>query len=50
MDADTLVLRVRDWLNSWVSHRTICVYLRTSAAKNPFFLITQPQRDRCRRL
>src|SRR5580658_6715041 len=38
MDADILGLWVRDWLNSWVSHRTICVYLRSSVAKNPFCL------------
>jgi len=45
MNADKLVSWVRDWLNSRVSHRHICVHLRSSAAKIPFFLIRQPQPD-----
>src|SRR5579863_4962696 len=45
MNADSLTWWVRDWLNSRVSHRDICVHLRSSAAKIPFFLITQPQPD-----
>jgi len=36
MNADKLVSRVRDWLNSWVSDRSICVHLRSSAAKIPY--------------
>jgi hypothetical protein len=32
------VLWAHDWLNSSISHRTIRVHLRPSAAKNPFFL------------
>jgi hypothetical protein len=36
---------VRDWLKARVSHRDICVHLRSSAAKIPFFSITQPQPD-----
>ena len=43
MNADRPVSWVRDWLNSGFSHRDICVHLRSSAAKIPFFLTTQPQ-------
>jgi hypothetical protein len=43
MNADRLVWWVRDWLNSRISHRDICVHLRSSAAKIPFFLIRQSQ-------
>ena len=48
MNADSLVSRVRDWLNSRLSHRNICVHLRSSAAKIPSSLITQPQPDATR--
>jgi hypothetical protein len=50
MDADIPVPWVRDWLNCWISHRTIRVHLRPSAAKKPLFLITQPQPDRWHRM
>ena len=43
MNADRPTWWVRDWLNSRVSHRDICVHLRSSAAKIPFSLIGQPQ-------
>ena len=43
MNADRPVSRVRVWLNARLSHRDISVHLRSSAAKIPFFLITQPQ-------
>jgi hypothetical protein len=43
MSADSLVSRVRDWLNAGLGHRRICVHLRSFAAKIPFFLTTQPQ-------
>jgi soluble lytic murein transglycosylase-like protein len=43
MNADSLASWVRDWLNSSVSHRDICVHLRSSAAKIPCFSIRQPQ-------
>jgi hypothetical protein len=42
MNADKLVSRERDRLNSSLSHRDICVHLRLSVAKIPFFLTTQP--------
>src|SRR5580698_10063355 len=48
MNADRPVSRVRVWLNTRVSHRDISVHLRSSAAKIPFFLITQPQPDATR--
>src|SRR5580704_16737910 len=48
MNADKLVPRVRDWLNSRVGHRDICVHLRSSAAKIPCFLIGQPQQNATR--
>ena len=48
MNADRPVSRVRDWLNSRVSHRDICVHLRSSAAKIPCFLIGQPQQNATR--
>jgi hypothetical protein len=41
MNADSLVSRVRDWLNSRLSHRNICVHLRPSAfirGKDSFLL------------
>jgi hypothetical protein len=43
MNADNPVSWVRDWLNSRLSHRDIGVHLRSSAAKIPCFLISQPQ-------
>jgi hypothetical protein len=46
MDADKPVPWVRDWLNSRVSHRSICVHLRSSAAKIPCFLLRQAQPTR----
>src|SRR5579863_2834560 len=48
MNADILVPRVRDWLNSRVGHRHIGVHLRSSAAKIPCFLIGQPQQNATR--
>ena len=45
MNADSLTRWVPDWLNSRVSHRDICVHLRSSAAKIPFSRITQPKPD-----
>jgi hypothetical protein len=49
MNADRLVWWLRHWLNSRVSHRHICVHLRSFAVKIPSFLITQPQPDATRR-
>ena len=43
MNADRPVSRVRDWPNPRFSHRHICVHLRSSAAKIPFFWINQPK-------
>ena len=48
MNADILVPRVRDWLNSRIGHRHICVHRRSSAAKIPFFCITQPKPNAAR--
>jgi hypothetical protein len=51
MNADSLVSWVRDWPNSRLSHRyicVICVYLRSFAAKIASFLITPPQPDATR--
>jgi hypothetical protein len=48
MNADKPVSRVRDWLNARISHRHICVHLRSFASfalKILPFLITQPQPD-----
>ena len=48
MNADSLVLWVRCWVNSRVSQRHIRVHLRSSAAKIPCFLIRQPQPNETR--
>src|SRR5579863_5071206 len=45
MNADKPVSRLRDGLNSSLSHRHICVNLRSFAAKIPCFLITRSQPD-----
>src|SRR5580704_3262847 len=47
MDADNPVSWAGNWLSS-LTHRDICVHLRSSAAKIPCFLIAQPQPDATR--
>src|SRR5580692_2332509 len=48
MNADSLLSWVRGWLNARLSHRHICVHRRPSAAKFPFFWITQPKPNAAR--
>ena len=48
MNADSQLSWVRGWLNARLSPRHICVHRRPSAAKFPFFWITQPKPNAAR--